>query len=78
MGWQKFVQYIRMLYIGFIDVNRSVPTRTFDRNTKFWVLFVMMMKTDSCGYFHQVFREKFVEDDKKIFSEEQRFPYIML
>ena len=24
MGWQKFVQYIRMLYFGFIDLNRTV------------------------------------------------------
>ena len=24
MGRQKFVQYIRMLYLGFIDLNRTV------------------------------------------------------
>ena len=24
MGWQKLFQYIRMLYLGFIDVNRTV------------------------------------------------------
>ena len=27
MGRQKFVQYIRMLYLGFIDVNRTVSVR---------------------------------------------------
>ena len=26
MGRQKFVQYIRMLYLGFIDLNRTVGT----------------------------------------------------
>ena len=24
MGWQKFVQYIHMLYLGFIDLNQTV------------------------------------------------------
>ena len=32
VGWQRFVQYIRMLYLGFIDLNRTVllnPTTNF-------------------------------------------------
>ena len=28
VGWQKFVQYIRMLYLGFIDLNRTVGCRS--------------------------------------------------
>ena len=34
MGRQKFVQYIRMLYLGFIDLNRTVDYELSKKSAK--------------------------------------------
>ena len=43
MGWQKFVKHIRMLYLGFIDLNRTVYTVT--RNIRVPLNFMHLMST---------------------------------
>ena len=48
MGWQKFVQYIRMLYFGFIDLNRTVIF--------FFFLFQRLSNDHICYFLYQILR----------------------